>query len=370
MNDSTFTQLSNTERKEIQELLDKGYSKRAIARMLGRSPNTISQEVKRNTVAGAYIAEKAQHKAYARHKYTRYQSKKIVAHTALRDFVETQLRRGKSPESIAGRLKAGLEYDPETKEQLPSVSRDTIEAYIASPYGRVLEYDIAQLKKAQGRKRKRQAPGTAKVVRGDPKKSIHDRPAEIDARERVGDMEIDFIVSGRAGVGYLLTAVDRKVRVGYIRKVYPVSVENTRAALQSIQEKHPTIRSFTTDNDILWAYHRALEEVLEAPFYFCDPYSSWQKGSVENYNREVRKYIPKGADISQYTEEYIQEVEDTLNDRFMSELGYLTPLEALELAQEEATRREGATDTEGRKSKKSTENSKKNKKNKSKKIAR
>jgi IS30 family transposase len=207
------------------------------------------------------------------------------------------------------------------------VSRDTIETYIKSVYGRKLEYEIKVLKAGQKRKNKRKRPGTPPP--GDAKTYIDDRPDVITNRERVGDLEVDFIVSGKAGTGYALTASDRKLRVGFIRKILPVTVANVLKALLDIQRVFPELTSITTDNDILFRYHKQLEQALGVPFYFCNPYSSWQKGGVENYNGQARKYIPKSSDISQYSDEYVAFVEAKLNGRYMKVLGYKTPAEAL-----------------------------------------
>jgi IS30 family transposase len=226
-----------------------------------------------------------------------------------------------SPGAIAGRLKAGLE------PELPYVSRDTIETYISSIHGRQIEYQLKLLKAGQKRRNKRKRPKLTSS--GDVKVYIDDRPSVVTNRERVGDLEVDFIVSGKTGSGYVLTAADRRLRVGFICKILPVSVGNALQALKDIKRQFPELASITTDNDILWRYHTKLEKALGVPFYFCDPYSSWQKGSVENYNGQVRKYIPKGSDISQYGEVYIQMVATKLNSRYMKVLGYKTPKEAL-----------------------------------------
>ena len=124
---------------------------------------------------------------------------------------------------------------------------------------------------------------------GDEKTLIDDRPAVIANRERVGDLEVDFIVSGKQGAGYCLTATDRKLRVGFIRLLLPVSVGNTLKVLQDIKRVFPEMTSITTDNDILFRYHKQLEQVLGVSFYFCHPYSSWEKGSIENYNGQARE---------------------------------------------------------------------------------
>jgi IS30 family transposase len=257
-----------------------------------------------------------------RRRAAKYQSKKIVEHLPLQDFIGQALLAGQSPGAVAGRLKAGLEPG------LPYVSRDTIETYIKSVYGRKLEHELALLKTSQKRRNKRRRPGAGPP--GDEKTYIDNRPEVITKRERVGDLEVDFIVSGKSGTGYCLTVADRKLRVGFIRKILPVTVAGALKALQDIQKVFPELTSITTDNDILFRYHKQLERALGVPFYFCHPYSSWEKGSVENYNGEARKYIKKGSDISQYGEEYIAMVETKLNSRYMKVLGYKTPREALE----------------------------------------
>ncbi len=291
--------------------------------MLERGKTTISNELARNKVADTYTAQKAQHKTYVRRKAAKFQAKKIVVNKELCSFVEKALMEWQSPEGIAGRLKAGLEPG------LPYVSRDTIETYVKSAHGRRIEYQLKVLKAGQKRKGRGRRP-QADTNHGDEKTLIDDRPAVIANRERVGDLEVDFIVSGKQGTGYCLTAADRKLRVGFIRKILPVTVANALSALLDIKQQFPELASVTTDNDILFRYHKQLEEKLGVPFYFCHPYSSWEKGSIENYNGQIRKYIKKGSDISQYGDEYVAMVELKLNQRYMAVIGYRTPLEALE----------------------------------------
>ncbi len=289
--------------------------------MLGRSPNTISYELKCNKVSDEYVATKAQAKAVSRRKAASFQGKKIVADHLLREFVDRALLNSQSPEAIAGRLRVGLEPD------LPYVSRDTIEEYIRSVHGRNIEYQLKVLK--AGKKTRRKRPRQAERIVGDPKTYIDDRPDCITNREQVGDLEVDFIVSGKQGKGYCLTAADRKLRVGFIRKVLPVTVGEAMRALQEIKRVFPELKSISTDNDILWANHAKLEKLLGVPFYFCHPYSSWEKGSIENYNKQARHYVKKSSDISQYDDAYLQMVETKLNSRYMAVLGYQTPTEAL-----------------------------------------
>jgi IS30 family transposase len=299
--------------------------------MIEKGKTTVSNELIRNKVDGTYTAEKANHKAKVRRKVAKYQGKKIVANQNLCVFIEKALMQRQSPGAIAGRLKAGLEPG------LPYVSRDTIETYIRSVHGRRIEYQLKVLRVKDKRKNKRKRPGT--LPTGDIKVGIDDRPAAIANRERVGDLELDFIVSGKTGSGYVLTATDRKLRIGFMRRILPVTVGNVLRALLEIKKSFPELLSITTDNDLLFRYFKQLEEALGVPFYFCDPYSSWQKGGVENYNGVVRKYIKKGSDISQYGEVYIQMTETKLNNRYMKVLGYKTPAEALEECRKAETKR-------------------------------
>jgi len=289
---------------------------------MGRSVSTISDEIARNTVNDCYDPKKAHAKAKVRRTAAKYQGMRIVGNAKLQNFIDKAHMQRQSPEVIAGRLKAGLESG------LPYASRDTIETYIRSVYGRRIEYQLKLLKANDKRKNKRKRSAT--LPSGDVKVWIDDRPAVIANRERVGDIELDFIVSGKAGSGYVLTAADRKLRIGFMRRILPVTVGNVLKALQSIQKAFPDLQSITTDNDLLFRYFKQLEKALGVPFYFCDPYSSWQKGGVENYNGQARKYIKKGSDISQYGEVYIQMVETKLNNRYMKVLGYKTPAEVLE----------------------------------------
>lgn len=243
---------------------------------------------------------------------------KIVAHPDLQAFIELELLKRQSPSAIAGRLATGL-------DGLGYASRDTIERFIRSVHGRQLEYQL-KLLKTKPKGRRKQPP----VEQLKDRTFIDQRPKIITKRRRVGDLEADFIMSGKGGSGVLLTAVDRKIRYGFIRKILPVTIVNVEQAFLDIQRHFPELASITIDNDILLRYHRRLEALLGVPIYFCHAYHAWEKGSIENYNKQVRKYVPKGADISQYSAKYLAQAEARLNDRFMSVLGYKTPKECLE----------------------------------------
>lgn len=265
---------------------------------------------------GIYDAQKAHHKAYVRRKDARYQGKVIVRDVELKAFVDEKLLSGVSPEAIAGRL---------THEKLTKVSKDSVYRYLKSVYGRNIEIQRSkQKKKKRGKKKK------TKKQKLEDRTFIAERPEYINKRERIGDVEADFIVSGKSGTGRLLVVVDRKIRVVFIARILSVTVAQTHRAFRWIQNRFPEMKSITTDNDLLLQKHKHLEKLLGVPIYFCDPYASWQKGTVENANKHIRKTIPKGSDISQYSREVINHIEEQLNSRYMKCLDYETPQELLE----------------------------------------
>ncbi len=305
-----------TERHEIETLRRKKYSLRDIAQTLKRSVSTISDELKRNRTKGCYDAKKAAHKAYVRRSNAKYQGMKIVEHQNLRDFIENSLYDGQSPGNIAGRIQ-------KREKQLPDIGKDSIYRFIRSVYGRRIE--------SFRNKRKVWKKGHGKsVTKLEDRVFIDKRPKYINDRKRLGDAEADFIVSGKSGHGILLTLADRKIRASFTEQILEVSIPNVEKAFLRIKKRFPELRTITTDNDILLRHHKRLEKLLNVKIYFCNPYHSWEKGTIENTNKHVRKEIPKGSDISKYAKRFIRSVEEKLNRRFMEVTDHETPAEALE----------------------------------------
>lgn len=286
----------------------------------------LSYELKQNKVKGLYDPEKAHHKAYVRRKYAKYQGMKIVQNQKLRKFVERGLMDGRSPASIAGRIN-------NHEKSLPNISADSIERFLKSVYGRRIEAHRRKLKNRQRHRRR------MKSVKLKDRKFIDARPKIANKRGRVGDTEADFIVSGKSGKGYLLTVADRKLRTSFLERILPVSIENVKQGFLMIKKRYPELRTITTDNDILLVNHKELEKLMGITIYFCHPYHSWEKGTIEHTNGEIRKYIPKGSDISKYSSRFISVIEKKINDRYMECLRFLTPDEALELHRKTKKRR-------------------------------
>lgn len=241
---------------------------------------------------------------------------KIVRHDALRKEILSRLMDDQSPQAIAGYVSGHM-------PELPPISKNAVYRFIRSPYGRKIE----AYRRTRQQKRRRRRMGTRSL---SDRTFIDKRPKKINARLRTGDAEADFIVSGKSGKGILLTVTDRKVRVTFLETISTVTIGHMHKAFVRIKRRFPEMKTVTTDNDLLFARHQQLAILLNVKIYFCHPYHSWEKGSIENVNGVIRRDIPKGSDLSRYSKHFIKRLEQKLNRRPMKCLGYRTPQEALE----------------------------------------
>jgi transposase, IS30 family len=309
----TYEHVSESERRRIERLLESGKSLRMIAQRLGRSISTLSDELKRNRVRGAYDARKAQHKAYVRRWRAKQDCMKVVMDAPLKRYVEERLREEWSPELISGRLE-------KQQKVLPYASAKAIYKFVYSVHGRTLErflYSNAVKKKG--------GPKRHTSIWEDGRISIEQRPKKVLLRKEFGHFEGDFIESGREGVGSMLVLVERKTRYPFLRYCNDRStkVVNTMIA-ETLREVRA--QSITFDNDISLQKHKELSALVQADVFFCHPQSPHEKGSVENRNRAVRRYIPKKSDISQYQNK-LKVIEEKLRTRPMKCLNFQTPKE-------------------------------------------
>lgn len=322
-----YKQIDKAERLEIGILLERGYSDVEIARVLGRDRSTIYRERKRNSVKAVYAPSKAQHKAYVRRKYAKYQAMCIVKNMKLREYIETKLLVDEwSPEQIAGRL--ALEAN------LAKVSAPTIYKYIRSPYGRQLEYELDLIKK---KRRKSQAKWQRKVTALENRIFIDQRPEAANTRSQFGHWEADFIVSGkRYGSASLLVLHERVSRYTLISKLAARTVSEVENVFIEALPFIGNFESLTLDNDIAFQKHDQLSKLIQAPIYFCQPYHSWEKGGVENVNRLIRRDVPKGCDIASFTNRDIWNIQHKLNNKPRKVLGYKTAKEVFAYYQQQA----------------------------------
>ncbi len=285
-----------------------------IARTFHRPKSGIWYELTKRRKGRKYDAEYARHLNYVRMRSARAIGKKIALHLNLRRFVEAALMDDQAPEEISKRLKR-------IEKQLVYVSAFAIRRYIKSVYGRRIEWHRSKVFK-----KKRRRVATRKRIEN--KRMISERPKKIGLRWGLGHMEGDFIVSGKSGKGMIFALRDRKVRMNLLEKILPVSVRAVDRALGRMKRRYPEMQTLIFDNDILFLEHQKLEKKYGVKIYFCFPHSPWQKPSIENLNKILRRYIPKSSDISKYSRTFVAKLEAKLNRKFMDCLGSLTPDEA------------------------------------------
>lgn len=315
--------LSDYERQQIEYFLRLKYSFRLIGRRLGRDHTVISQEIKRNQGReGKYSALLAQKKTEARKHLTN--RRKMETNEPLRDYVEKKLESGWSPEQIAGRFKR---HCPPALKGL-TISHESIYDYIyKSPGGRYLYCYLRRAKKKRQkrgfRKKQKKKPILARI-------SIHERPGIIDLRKRYGDWESDLATFSKQK-NALSVQYERKACFLRMKRVNDKTAEENEGALMENLESLPgeLRQSLTFDNGGENANHAKLKESLNLKTYFCDPYSAWQKGGVENIIGLIRQYLPKRINLSLFTDGDIKNIQESLNNRPRKTLNYLTPNEVI-----------------------------------------
>ncbi|MGH2480915.1 MAG: IS30 family transposase [Ktedonobacteraceae bacterium] len=317
MNRKQFVGLQDAERSEISILKAKGYSLRAIAKALGRSPNTISYEIQANSVNGLYDPRKAKAKSRVSRRSRRYQWQKIEHYPQLRDFITTKLAEHWSPDAIAGYLK-------HRQSVLPTVSTPQVYAWLYSSRGQAHCEHLLSHRYRPRRRREQQAAQTMIPDRV----SITERPAIVATRERPGDWEGDTVVSGkrtrsRAVLAVLQERSTRLLRARLLPNARPATFSTATVAMLRGKQVH----TLTLDNGIENKQHQRIAAATGAKVYFCDPYSSWQKGSIEHANKLLRRYLPKGCDLGQFDQSFVDAVCDRLNKKHRKILGYKSALQ-------------------------------------------
>ena len=303
------------ERLEIGILLEKKYSLRAIARVLGRGHNTISYEVRTNSTNGIYDPRKADAKARVRKHYRKLEWSKINENPDLERFVVEKLAAHWNPDEIAGYIKR-------TRE-VPYVSKTAIYEWLRTARGeRYCIYLYSKRKRVKKRKMKTKRVLTPNRV------GIAERSPGADHRSRGGHWERDTVVGRKGTKGGLATALERKTRFVAARTVGSMRPAEHLQADRGMFEEMKTL-SVTRDNGIENREH----EELGIPSFFCDPYSSWQKGGIENANKMLRRYFPKGTDFSLVSQGEVDQVVRMINEKPRRVLGYRSSLaEAMRLS--------------------------------------
>jgi IS30 family transposase len=320
-----YTQLSSEERDRIAVLRAEGKKSSKIAQILGRNKSTICRELKRNksSVYDVYLSHKAHERAAKRKREAaqrpRLKDKVIMC------YVIEKLRLGWSPEQIAGRI----------PQELPgqAISHEAIYQFI---------YDKQTLKGVDLRPylprkhRKRLPRGHSRKHRNlhiPQRVSINERPAHINERLEYGHWEADTMIA-RQSVSSLAVLLERLSRRLHIAKLPAQSARNLRTAINRRLSRHPhhLRKSITYDNGAENVEHMLTNKVLGTQSYFCEPYHSWEKGSVEHALSLIRRFLPKKTNLDTITKEQVKWIESLLNDRPRKCLSYKTPNEVFNQA--------------------------------------
>jgi IS30 family transposase len=310
-----FKHLTQQQRYHIEAYKKAGYSNSYIAKDIGVHPSTIGRELKRNSspIRQRYGAKVAQEVAALRKSVNSKANRKFK--NELEDLVINYLKLDWSPEQVSAILFL--------KHRL-SLSFVRIYQYIESDRqnGGTLHTDL----RFYGKKR-RTKYGKQSRVRIKERVSISERPNIVDEKTRIGDFEIDTII-GKGKQGAITTIVDRasafvKISMPTTKRAEDIENETTRLLFPHKEITH----TITSDNGLEFANHKGIASTLDCKYYFCHPYSSWERGLNEYTNGLIRQYFPKGSSFQDISAERIQEVENKLNHRPRKTLGWRTPYE-------------------------------------------
>jgi IS30 family transposase len=318
-----YEQLRPEDRMTIASLRLQGKGVRETARVIGCSASTVSRELRRNADAqGGYGSQQAM-MLHAQRRTAARRPRKLSSDSVNWRVVTTLLQWRWSPQQIAATLKRVF---PQQQER--HVSHETIYTTIyAHPKGELRRELIALLRRRQS-KRMPRSRGEDRRGQIPDMVSIHVRPPEVEDREMPGHWEGDLIKGAlnRSAVGVL---VERSSRLVLLARMPDATAESALAAFtmkfRSIAE--PMRVSLTYDQGKEMMRHKELAAATGLRVYFCDPHSPWQKPTCENTNGLLRDYLPKGTDLSVYTQDELDAIADSMNNRPRQTLGWDTPLQ-------------------------------------------
>ena len=312
--------LTMAEREEISRGVVAGLSIRSIATELGRSPSTVSRELRRNGGRGHYRANKADQATWDRAK--RPKTCKLAANRALARVVAAKLQLKWAPEQIAGWLKHTYP-DDETFQ----VSHETIyRTLFIQARGALKKELLRHLRRTRGMRRSRhptqKGPDHGQIVGAVP---ISERPAEAADRALPGHWEGDLLCGTKDS--QIVTLVERHTRYVMLVRVPGKDTATVIKALTKHAQKLPRelYKSLTRDRGSELADHKKFSLATDVKVYFCDPQQPWQRGSNENTNGLLRQYFPKGMDLSDVHQNRLNAVARRLNERPRKTLGYYSP---------------------------------------------
>lgn len=331
-----YTHLSERERYKIEALLEGKKSVDETARILGRDRSTIYKEKRRGSISHLQsdLSEKIKYRAnvaqadYIRQGKNKERSLKIGKDKVLEAYIRVKLIKERfSPDAILGEIKArGLKFKG-------IICTKTLYNYIDAGFLSGISNENLWQKK---RRKKRGYKTVSRVnTRNRRCRSIEDRPEKINNRLEYGHWEGDTVKGPLRTKTGLFTLTERKTREEIIIKVEQATQEAIKAVIDGLETKHRDnfkikFKSITFDNGVEFLGWKSLEVSSLKPtgqrttVYFAHSYSSWERGSNENQNRMIRRFIPKGTDIADVSDKKIQWIQDWMNNYPRKILGYKT----------------------------------------------
>jgi IS30 family transposase len=318
--------LSSEERGVILAEHSRGSSQGAIGRLLGRSVSTICRELARGRQADGSYCPMAARRVYDERRTRCRRARRLVEGSVLHRFVRDHLvHRRWSPEQIAQRLRVMKPDDASAR-----VSHETIYAAIyAQPRGGLKAAMIDALRQAKPARGRRRTTLAGSAIVPESLRIIH-RPEEIEARLVPGHWEGDLIKGAfnRSSVG---TLVERKTRFVVLCKMRGNGAEAVLDSFTRQMKRLPVAlrKSMTYDRGSEMACHPELARRLKIDIWFCDPHAPWQRGSNENTNDLLRQFMPKGTNLGDASQTWLNDVAALMNNRPRKTLGWKTPAEAM-----------------------------------------
>jgi len=310
-----YAHFSKSDRLELSILLNRGYSHREIGKSLRKHHSSISREIKDNSVKGRYDPAKAHIKATVKRAKSKYQGMKIREHTELESYVISGIQNYWSPEQIAGRIK-------NIDTNIRYVSAPSIYKYLYSRYGQYLH---SYLYAKRWRKQKRRSKKKPRKERIPNRVSIEQRPEIVDQRSRFGDFEGDTLGRIKTDKEVVVGSVERLSRYIMLSKEFGL-----KYAMDGLNKQfspyRSLIESLTLDNGLENIHYQK----LRVDTFFCHPYASCDKATMENSFGRLRRFIPKKAGLNGYSQQDIASFARTMNNTPRKCLNYRTPKEVFE----------------------------------------
>ena len=306
--------LVRAERLEIGILLGKGYSQRSIAEALHRGKSTVSYEIKENSTNGQYDALKAHAKARVRKRLRRFQWQKIEENPALKKHIIAGLEQHWNPDEIAGEMR-------ETNRPFYA-SKTAIYEWLRTVRGQPY---CPLLYSKRYRKKPRKPKAKTEIIPN--RVDISERFAGATNRTRFKHFERDTVVGKKGTPGGVAVGYERKAKLVLAEKVWSMRPGEHAEADQRMFASVEAL-SITRDNGLENRYHGK----LGVPSFFCRAYASWQKGGVENANKMIRRYFPKGTNFADVSQREVDHVVSIINRKPRKILGYRSALEVAQKA--------------------------------------